>query len=259
MTEILFDPGSWALIVTIGLSAGFIDAIVGGGGMLSIPALLSLGLPAHLTLGTNKLAATFASGTATYTFYKKQLFSPYFWRQSFYSTLLGALTGTIFVNFIDTQWLEKLLPLIILAVALYTLFNRIADIDNHQLPEVNLALRIKQTVQGTLLGFYDGSSGPGTGSFWVISTIRLYRLNILLASGVAKSMNFTSNLVSLMVFIAFGQIDWLIGLTMGGCMMLGAYIGAHSAIYFGAKFIRPIFITIVVIMAVKLGYDAWLN
>lgn len=259
MTEILFDPGNWALIVTIGLSAGFIDAIVGGGGMLTIPALLSLGLPAHLTLGTNKLAATFASGTATYTFYKKQLFSPYFWRQSFYSTLFGALTGTVFVNFIDTQWLEKLLPLIILAVALYTLFNRITDIDNYQLPEINAALRIKQAVQGALLGFYDGSAGPGTGSFWVISTMRLYRLNILLASGVAKSMNFTSNLVSFLIFIAFGQIDWLIGLTMGGCMMLGAYIGAHSAIYFGAKFIRPIFITIVLIMAVKLGYNAWLS
>ena len=259
MTEILFDPGTWALIVTIGLSAGFIDAIVGGGGMLTIPALLSLGLPPHLTLGTNKLAATFASGTATYTFYKKQLFSPRFWRQSFYSTLMGAITGTVFVNFINTQWLEKLLPLIILAVALYTLCNRMSDIDNHQLPAVNSALRIKQSVQGFLLGFYDGSSGPGTGSFWVISTMRMYRLNILLASGVAKSMNFTSNFVSLLVFICFGQINWLVGLTMGGCMMLGAYIGAHSAIYFGAKFIRPIFITIVVIMAVKLGYNAWLN
>ncbi len=259
MTEILFDPSSWALIVAVGLAAGFIDAIVGGGGMLTIPTLLSLGLPAHLTLGTNKLAASFGSGIAAYTYFKKQLFTPQFWRESFYSTLLGALTGTVFVNLIDTQWLEKLLPLIILIVALYTLFNRITDIDNYQLPENNFALRVKQALQGFLIGFYDGSSGPGTGSFWVISTMRLYRLNILLASGVAKSMNFTSNLVSLLVFIAFGQIDWLIGLTMGGCMMLGAYIGAHSAIYFGAKFIRPIFITIVVIMAVKLGYNAWLN
>ena len=259
MTEVLFDPGSWALIVAVGLGAGFIDAIVGGGGMLTIPALLSLGLPPHLTLGTNKLAASFGSGIAAYTYFKKQLFTPRFWRKSFYSTLTGALTGTVFVNLIDTQWLEKLLPLIILAVALYTLFNRMTDIDNYQLPENNPALRIKQTVQGFLLGFYDGSSGPGTGSFWVISTMRLYRLHILLASGIAKAMNFTSNLVSLIVFICFGQIDWLIGLTMGGCIMLGAYIGAHSAIHFGAKFIRPIFISIVVIMAIKLGYNAWLS
>jgi uncharacterized membrane protein YfcA len=259
MTEVLFDPGNWALVVTIGLSAGFIDAIVGGGGMLTVPALLSLGLPPHLTLGTNKLAATFASGAATYTFYKKQLFTPNFWRKSFYSTIIGGLAGTVFVNFIDTQWLEKLLPLIILAVALYTLFNRITDINNNSLPEKNFQLTIKQNVQGFLIGFYDGSSGPGTGSFWIISTMRLYRLNILLASGVAKSMNFTSNLVSLIVFISFGQVNWMTGLIMGSCMMLGAFIGVHSAIYFGAKFIRPIFITIVVIMAVKLGYNAWLN
>lgn len=259
MTEVLFDPSSWALIVMVGLAAGFIDAIVGGGGMLTVPTLLSLGLPPHLTLGTNKLSASFASGTAAYTYFKKQLFTPYFWRQSFYSTLVGALTGTIFINFIDTQWLEKLLPLIILAVALYSLFNRMADIDNYQLPENNLALRIKQTLQGFLLGFYDGTSGPGTGAFWVISTMRLYRLNILLASGIAKSMNFTSNFSSLLIFIYFGQVNWLIGLTMGSCLMLGAYIGAHSAIHFGAKFIRPIFIAIVVIMAINLGYNAWLS
>ncbi len=259
MTEVLFDPSSWALIIVVGLSAGFIDAIVGGGGMLTVPTLLSLGLPPHLTLGTNKLSACFASGTAAYTYFKKQLFTPHFWLQSIYSTFVGALVGTVFINFIDTQWLEKLLPLIILAVALYSLFNRMADIDNYQLPENNFALRIKQSVQGFILGFYDGASGPGTGAFWVISTMRLYRLHILLASGIAKSMNFTSNLTSLAIFIYFGQVNWLIGLTMGGCLMLGAYIGAHSAIHFGAKFIRPIFISIVLIMAVNLGYNAWLS
>ena len=259
MIEVLFDINSWALIISVGLAAGFIDAIVGGGGMLTIPALLSLGLPAHLTLGTNKLAASFGSGIAAYTFFRKRLFSPLFWRKSFYATLTGAMIGTISVNLMNTQWLEKSLPIIILVVALYTLFNRMHDINNATLPEKNSRLYYKQIIQGIGLGFYDGAAGPGTGSFWVISTMRLYRLNILLASGVAKSMNFTSNMVSLLIFIYFGQIDWAIGLTMGACIMLGSFIGAHSAIYFGAKFIRPIFITIVVIMAVKLGYNSWLG
>ncbi|MFT6985938.1 MAG: putative membrane protein YfcA [Psychromonas sp.] len=259
MTEVLFDPSNWALIIGVGLFAGFIDAVVGGGGMLTVPTLLSLGLPPHLTLGTNKLSACFASGTAAYTYFKKQLFTPKFWLQSFYSTLIGALLGAIFINLIANQWLEKALPLIILGVALYSLFNRMADIDNCQLPENNLSFRIKQNLQGFILGFYDGSSGPGTGAFWVISTMRLYRLNILLASGVAKSMNFTSNIASLFVFLYFGQVNWLIGLTMGSCLMLGAYIGAHSAIHFGAKFIRPVFISIVLIMAINLGYHAWLS
>jgi len=259
MTELIFDPSNWALIVAVGFSAGFIDAIVGGGGMLTIPALLSLGIPPHLTLGTNKLAGSFGSGMAAYTFFKKKLFTPYFWRRSFYNTFIGAMTGTIFVNFIDTYWLEKLLPLIIVFVAIYTLLNRLVDIDNHELPIQNKQLTFKQSIQGFILGFYDGSSGPGTGSFWVISNMRLYHLNMLMASGIAKSMNFTSNFVSLIVFIYFGQIDWLIGLTMGVCMMLGSYIGAHSAIHFGAKFIRPIFISIVLIMACKLGYSAWIS
>jgi len=259
MTELLLDPSSWALLISIGLLAGFIDAIVGGGGMLTVPALLSLGLPPHLTLGTNKLSACFASGTAAYTYFKKQLFTPHFWKESLYSTFIGALLGTIFVNYISTQWLEKFLPLIILFVALYSLFNRMKEVDGDALPEQNSRLKLKQRLQGLLLGFYDGSTGPGTGAFWVISNMRLYKLNILLSSGVAKSMNFTSNFTSLLAFIYFGQVNWLIGLTMGCCLMLGAYIGAHSAIHFGAKFIRPIFIFIVMIMALNLGYNAWLS
>jgi len=259
MTELLLDPSTWALLASVGLLAGFIDAIVGGGGMLTVPALLSLGLPPHLTLGTNKLSACFASGTAAYTYFKKQLFTPRFWKDSLYSTFLGALIGTTLVNFVSSQWLEKLLPIVILIVAIYSLFNRLQEQSGSALPAQNAQLKIKQRLQGFILGFYDGYAGPGTGAFWVISNIRLYKLNILLSSGVAKSMNFTSNFTSLLAFIYFGQVNWIIGLTMGCCLMLGAYIGAHSAIRFGGKFIRPIFITIVMIMAIKLGYSAWFS
>jgi len=259
MTEFVLDPNSWMLLALIGLFAGFIDAVVGGGGMLTVPALLSVGIPAHLTLGTNKLSACFASGTAAFTYFKKNLFSPKFWKKSFYSCFIGALTGTIIVNFMPTDFLEKILPLIILCVAIYTLFNRVKEIDNADMPVVTRLLKVKQIVQGFILGFYDGISGPGTGAFWVISNMRLYRLNILLSSGIAKSMNFTSNFVSLLTFIYFGHVDWTIGLTMGACLMIGAFIGAHSAIHFGAKFIRPLFIIIVVIMAINLGYNAWFN
>jgi len=259
MTEVLLEPSTWALLALIGLLAGFIDAIVGGGGMLTVPALLSLGLPPHLTLGTNKLSACFASGTAAYTYFKKQLFTPHFWKQSLYSTFVGALIGTTLVNFVSSQWLEKLLPIVILIAAIYSLFNRMQEQKGNTLPNEDNALKIKQRIQGFLLGFYDGYAGPGTGAFWVISNMRLYKLNILLSSGVAKSMNFTSNFTSLLAFIYFGQVNWIIGFTMGACLMLGAYIGAHSAIHFGAKFIRPVFITIVMIMAVKLGYSAWFS
>ncbi|WP_298939951.1 TSUP family transporter [uncultured Psychromonas sp.] len=259
MTEFALDPNSWMLLALVGLVAGFIDAVVGGGGMLTVPTLLSVGLPPHLTLGTNKLSASFASGTAAFTYFRKKLFDPQFWKHCFYSTFIGALCGTILVNYISTEFLNKFLPLVILAAAIYTLFSRVKEIDNDTLPEQTHLLKIKQRIQGVILGFYDGISGPGTGAFWVISNMRLYRLNILLSSGIAKAMNFTSNFVSLLTFIYFGQVNWLIGLTMGACLMLGAFIGAHSAIYFGAKFIRPLFIIIVLIMAINLGYNAWFS
>ena len=259
MTEFVLDPNSWMILALVGLLAGFIDAVVGGGGMLTVPALLSAGLPPHLALGTNKLSASFASGTAAYTYFRKKLFNPSFWKHCFYSAFIGAFLGTISVNFISTEFLNKFLPLVILAVAIYTLFSRVKEVDNSKLPENTLRLRIKQRIQGFTLGFYDGVSGPGTGAFWVITNMHLYRLNILLSSGIAKAMNFTSNIVALLTFMYFGQVDWFIGLTMGVCLMLGAFIGAHSAIHFGAKFIRPLFIIIVVAMAINLGYNAWFS
>ncbi|MBC7004767.1 TSUP family transporter [Photobacterium sp. BZF1] len=253
----MIEPGMWLLLGLVALFAGFIDAVAGGGGMLTVPALLSIGLPPHIALGTNKLAATFASSTAAWTYYKKQLFSPSFWRQSFIATLIGAIGGTLVVDMLSTEWLEKALPLIILATAVYTVWHPHPKGDKHSLPEKSARLTKKQWLQGASLGFYDGVAGPGTGAFWTVSNMALYRLDILMASGLAKAMNFTSNLTSLVTFAILGHINIVLGLTMGVCLMLGAYIGAHSAIRFGARFIRPVFVTVVIILAVKLALQAW--
>ncbi len=251
------EPSLFLLICGVGLIAGFIDAVVGGGGMLTIPALLSAGLPPHMALGTNKLAATFASSTAAWTYYKKQLFDPIFWRKSFYATGIGAICGTLAVNFISTELLDKALPLVILATAIYTVFNRFPSDSQNDLPQKGPSLVKKQWIQGLSLGFYDGIAGPGTGAFWTVSAAALYKVNILLASGLAKSMNFTSNILSLTTFIILGHINWVLGLSMGVCLMIGAYLGAHSAIRFGGKFIRPIFVLVVIVMAIKLAIEAW--
>lgn len=256
MLEIL-EPSSIALLGLVAFVAGFIDAVAGGGGMLTVPALLSAGLPPHLALGTNKLSATFASSTAAFIYYRKKLFSPIFWRHAFIGTLCGATIGTFVVDYISTQWLEKVLPLIILAVAVYTLWHPQPTSDSNEYPKDHPNLKLKQWGQGMTLGFYDGVAGPGTGSFWVVSAMSMYKMNILLSSGLAKAMNFTSNFASLVTFILLGHVNWALGLTMGLCLMCGAYLGVHSAIRFGAKFIRPVFITVVVILAFKLAYSAW--
>jgi uncharacterized membrane protein YfcA len=252
------EPSMLVILAIVAFAAGFIDAVAGGGGMLTVPALLSLGLPPHIALGTNKLAATFASSTAAFTYYRKRLFKPECWRRAFVATLVGATLGTLVVDMISTEWLEKVLPLVILAAALYTVFHRPPQGENSKVNVGCPKFNRKQYLQGLSLGFYDGVAGPGTGAFWTVSSMALYRLNILLASGLSKAMNFTSNFTSLITFAVLGHINWVLGLTMGVCLMAGAYIGAHSAIRFGAKFIRPIFVTVVSILAIKLAYDAWL-
>ncbi|MBV7299577.1 sulfite exporter TauE/SafE family protein [Enterovibrio paralichthyis] len=253
----MFDLTTVVILALVAFSAGFIDAVAGGGGMLTVPALLSLGLPPHIALGTNKLSATFASSTAAFTYYRKKLFSPRFWSNAFWATLFGAILGTLMVDFISTELLEKALPLVVLATAAYTIWHPQPKGDSHELPKDDPKIKQKQWGQGLTLGFYDGVVGPGTGAFWTVSSMSLYKMNILLSSGLAKAMNFTSNIASLVTFIILGHVNWTIGLTMGVCLMAGAYLGAHSAIRFGAKFIRPVFVTVVVILSVKLAVDAW--
>ncbi|MGD8111087.1 sulfite exporter TauE/SafE family protein [Vibrio sp. TRT 21S02] len=253
----LLEPSMLLVLALVAFIAGFIDAVAGGGGMLTVPALLSIGLPPHIALGTNKVAASFASSTAAYTYYKKRLFKPRCWGRAFVCTLIGATLGTLFVDAISTQWLEKILPLVILAAAIYTIWHKTPNANQDVMPKPCPTLNKKQYAQGLILGFYDGVAGPGTGAFWTVSSMALYRLNILLASGLAKAMNFTSNFTSLITFAVLGHIDWVLGLTMGLCLMAGAYVGAHSAIRFGARFIRPVFVCVVSVLAVKLAYEAW--
>lgn len=256
--EYISEPSIWILLSVVGFIAGFIDAVVGGGGMLTIPTLLTSGLPPHIALGTNKLAASFGSSTASYTFYRQKLFNPYFWRFSLICTAIGAIAGTILVSFLTTETLEKLLPVVILFTAVYSVMNKPSAETELTLPSETNSLKVKQVSQGLILGAYDGVAGPGTGAFWMTSTSILYKINILHNCGLARSANFISNICSLFTFIYLGYVNIFIGVTMGIFMMFGAWVGARSAIKLGNKFIRPLFIFVVVCMAVKLGYEAWL-
>jgi len=252
-----FDLNMWLLLCSVGFAAGFIDAIVGGGGMLTIPALLTTGLPPHIALGTNKLAASFGSCTAALTFYRKQLFNLHYWRYTLLATAISAIIGTLVVNIIPLTWLDKILPILIICTAIYTLLSKPPIINNNSLPQATPQLKIKQLLQGSVLGFYDGVAGPGTGAFWTTSSTILYKINILLSSGVARSNNFVSNFCSLCTFIYLGHVNFMIGLLMGVFIMVGSWLGAHSAIRWGGKFIRPIFITVVIGLSINLALKVW--
>jgi len=255
--EIALDLWVVAALCAVAVVAGFIDAVAGGGGLLTVPALLTAGLPPHIVLGTNKLAATFGSVTASLTYYRRGLFNPRYWRTAFIFTAIGAVCGTLVVDLISKEWLEKIIPFFIVMAAVYSLVMKMQPDDKLTLPEQTRGHFWRQRLQGYTLGLYDGLAGPGTGSFWMVSTMALYKINLLLTSGVARTMNCVSNVFALITFAYLGHIQLGLGLVMGACLMLGSYLGAHSAIRFGSKFIRPLFLTMVLAITARLLWQAW--
>ncbi|KAF1052648.1 MAG: putative membrane transporter protein YfcA [Stenotrophomonas maltophilia] len=254
--ELAADPLTLLVLAAVAFLAGFIDAIAGGGGLLTVPALLTAGVPPHLALGTNKLSSTFGSATASYTFYKRKLFHPEKWRPALLATAIGAALGAWAAHLMTAEWLNRMLPVVVFACGVYMLFG---GTPKAPLDADAPVKRLRQWPQGLALGFYDGVAGPGTGAFWTVTSLLMYPLDLVRASGVARSMNFVSNAVALAVFIASGQVIWLMGLCMGSALMVGAYLGARTAIGGGAKFIRPIFISVVLVMTARLAWQHWLN
>jgi len=252
--DVTLTLGIFSLLIAVAFTAGFIDAIAGGGGLLTIPALLTAGLPPHLVLGTNKLCATFGSATASYAFYRRKLFDPRQWRIGLIATAVGATAGALLAQYLPAKWLNQALPVIVFSCGIYMLFYRTPTqaTDN----DSNIQQK-RQLPQGLTLGFYDGVAGPGTGAFWTVSTLLLYPLDLLRTSGVARSMNFVSNAMALMVFVISGQVAWLLGTCMGLALMIGAMLGAKVAIGGGSKLIRPIFILMVLALTVRLVWQHW--
>ncbi len=253
--ELALDPTTLAILVVVAFVAGFIDAIAGGGGLLTIPALLTAGLPPHLVLGTNKLCATFGSATASLTFYRRKLFEPRLWRNALLATAIGALTGAWVAHWLPAAWLNQMLPVVVFGCGLYLLFARPPAAHNVQQPST--IKQGRQWAHGAGLGFYDGVAGPGTGAFWTVSSMLLYPLDLLRASGVARTMNFVSNAAALGVFIVAGQVAWVLGISMGIALMAGAFFGARTAIGGGARLIRPVFIVMVLGLTARLVWQHW--
>lgn len=246
--------GQLSILMLVAFLAGFIDAIAGGGGLITIPALLTAGIPPHLSLGTNKLSSTFGSLTATITFFRKGLFDPGLWRYAAWATFIGAATGTFIATLLDATFIAKVLPLIIIATALYTLLHKPSPQPENATSESSLF----QSIHGFILGGYDGIAGPGTGAFWTASALHFYRMEMLRTLGLARTMNFISNATSLITFAILGHVAWGLGIAMGSTLMLGAWCGSHSAIRMGNTWVRRIFVMLVIIISLRLAWQHWL-
>ena len=245
--------GHLLFLMLVAFIAGFIDAIAGGGGLITVPALLTAGIPPHLSLGTNKLSSTFGSLTATLTFFRKGLFQPHIWKAAAIGTLTGATTGTLIAGMLNADFIAKALPLIIIATAIYTLFSRTPASTQPGTTRSGLF----QSIHGFILGGYDGVAGPGTGAFWTASALHFYRLEMLNTLGLARTMNFISNAASLVTFALLGHVSWGLGIAMGSTLMLGAWAGSHSAIRMGNIWVRRVFVLLVIAISLRLAWQHW--
>ena len=167
---------------------------------------------------------------------------------------IGAAIGAIIAHWLPAAWLNQMLPAVVFGCGLYLLFGKTPETHGQQDAPVAQG---RQWPQGLGLGFYDGVAGPGTGAFWTVSTLLLYPMDLVRASGVARSMNFVSNAMALTVFIIAGQVAWLLGIAMGLALMAGAFFGARTAIRGGSKFIRPVFILVVLALTARLAWQHW--
>ncbi len=248
----------WALPVLFatGLIAGFVDSIAGGGGLITLPVLLNLGIPPAFAFGTNKLQASFGSGSATWHFTQLKIVVLRECGLGVLFTIIGAAAGTLLVQHLDPAFLKKFIPILLLAIAAFMIFKpQLGEKDIHP----RMTQRLFYVAFGLLLGFYDGFIGPGTGTFWAMAFMLGLGFNLTKAIGHTKVMNFASNLTSLAFFLVAGQVYYRAGLVMGIGQLLGARIGSRMVVLRGTKFIRPIFLAAVFALILKLLYDALRN
>lgn len=240
---------STAILFSAAILAGFINAIAGGGGLLSIPALMWVGLPPATVLATNKLQACGGSFSASYYFVRKGIIRLGEIKLAIACAFTGSILGTVAVQRIDATILESVLPFLILAIGAYFLFSKkITAQDNKQL----LTPAIFAFSIALCIGFYDGFFGPGTGSFLTLAFVSLAGNDLIKATAHAKVLNFASNIAALISFALAGKVLWLLGACMLVGQAIGATLGSKLVINQGARFIRPLMVTMSVALSAKL-------
>lgn len=246
------SPTDILLLFATGLSAGFIDSIAGGGGLITMPMLLWFGLPPHVALGTNKMQSTFGTALAVTRYHRAGLIEAKAMPLPVLVTFTASALGTQTVSMIRSDVLRQLVPWLLLAVAVYTLLS--PGFGRH-VHAPRLGANAFACIAGSVLGFYDGFFGPGTGSFWTLACITLIGLDLPRATGYTKAVNLASNVASLLVFALAAKIRYDVALVMIAGQLVGAHLGSGLAIRHGAAFIRVVFITVVVCLTARLLWD----
>jgi len=238
------------------LAAGFVDAVVGGGGLIQLPAVL-LGLPGASpvqVLATNKLASICGTTMSSATYYRRVRPDPRTFGPLMLLAFTGSVLGALVASHIPSSAFDPIVLVALVVVGAYVLFR----------PTLGEATALRFSghrhtlaamLTGLGVGFYDGALGPGTGSFFVFTLVGLLGYSFLEASAKARLANWATNAAALCVFIPQGAVLWKIGLVMGLCNLAGGYVGARTAVSRGTRFVRIFFILVVSAFIVRIGGD----
>lgn len=226
------------ILFAVAVLAGTLDTLAGGGGLITVPALLMAGVSPIAALATNKVQGGTGTAMASLMMIKKKQVSWPEVKQLMLASFIGATAGTIAVHFIDTSVLELVIPLVLFMTGLYFLLapaiNKIRVMRELKAQSTHGYQRI--TVP--LIGLYDGMFGPGAGSFFTLAGVSLRKLPIIKATAQAKTLNFASNVASVLVYVISGKVVWIAGIVMMIGQMLGAWIGSHILIAIKPELLR---------------------
>jgi hypothetical protein len=252
------DPSTTtlALLALAGLAAGFVDAVVGGGGLVQLPALL-IGLP-HAApvqiLGTNKLSGICGTSVSSATYYRRVRPDPRTFGPLMACAFAGSIGGAFIGSHISDSAFDPIVLVVLVVVGAYVLLRpglgESTALRYQGRRHVGIAM-----VAGLLIGCYDGALGPGTGSFFVITLVGVLGYSFLEASAKARIANWATNLAALCVFVPQDAVLWKVGLVMGGCNLAGGYLGARTAVARGTGFVRIFFVVVVAGFIVRIGGD----
>lgn len=246
-----------AILVVFGFLGAFINSIVGGGGMITLPVLLFVGLPPATAIATNKLAATLGNLTSMLTFWRAGKIDYKLVGPIVPLVFIGSMLGAFTVNFISPNLLKPLIFVMLVVVLIYTVIKKDWGSIEKRL-EMTRKRKFLFISALIAIGFYDGFLGPGTGSFIIFAFI-LMGFDFIQASGNAKLLNFTSNFAALIMFVFLDTINYSYGIIMGLSMIAGAFAGAKFALGRGTRYVRIIFILVTSLLILKNGYDFFME
>ena len=247
MDYLYSDTTVYTILFVVAFFASLIDSIAGGGGLLTTPSMLLVGMTPLNVLATNKFQSCFGTFTSTYNYYRNGLLVEKKRVLYFAVAFIGSSIGTLLVSRISNETLETVIPFLLISAAIFFITNK-----GPSGAKQNEKLIIIFNLVVFAIGFYDGFFGPGTGSFFVLSFIIIKGANIMQATAITKLLNFASNFAAFMIFAFQGYVLWFLGLTMAVAQIAGAYTGSRFAIKNGEKVVRPVLVIVSILLSIRI-------